>query len=86
MSLGLSDCSTHTGGYRRARARLPLEIARELARFTGRALSTHCKEPWRWRGRAVRLVDGTAVTLPDTEPNQKRFPQSRQKPGLGFPL
>lgn len=87
VSGGLSGCSTHTGGYCRARARLPLEMVRELARFTGRAVSTHCKQSWRWRGRAVRLVDGTTLTLPDTAPNQKRFPQSRsQKPGLGFPL
>ena len=43
--------------------------------------------PWLWRGRAVKLVDGTTVSMPDTEANQRAFPQSRdQKPGLGFPL
>jgi hypothetical protein len=44
-------------------------------------------ERWRWRGRPVRLVDGTTVTMPDTAANQAAFPQQRgQQPGLGFPL
>jgi hypothetical protein len=87
VSAGLSRCSTHTGGYCRARTRLPLEMVRELARYTGRRISAHAPQPWCWRGRAVRLVDGTTLTLPDTVRNQERFPQSRsQKPGLGFPL
>jgi hypothetical protein len=35
----------------------------------------------------VRLVDGTTVTLPDTQANQTAYPQqSGQKPGLGFPI
>lgn len=87
LSVGLSSSSTHTGGYCRARARLPLEMVRELARYTGQWISAHAPQPWCWRGRAVRLVDGTTLTLPDTMRNQARFPQSRsQKPGLGFPL
>jgi hypothetical protein len=87
VSSGLSSCSTHTGGYCRARARLPLEMVRELARYTGQWISAHAAQPRCWRGRAVRLVDGTTLTLPDTTRNQARFPQSRsQKPGLGFPL
>src|SRR6266566_1626548 len=33
------------------------------------------------------LIDGTTVSMPDTNTNQARFPQSRgQKPGLGFPV
>ena len=44
-------------------------------------------EPWHWRGRPVRLVDGTTVVMPDTLANQAAYPQPRsQKPGLGFPL
>jgi len=42
---------------------------------------------WQWRGRTVRLVDGTTLSMPDTPDNQLAYPQSRsQKPGLGFPL
>lgn len=80
-------CSTHTGAYCRARQRLPMEMVCSLARFTGRWVTARAPEPWRWRGRPVRLVDGTTVVLPDTPANQAEYPQPRsQKPGLGFPL
>ena len=44
-------------------------------------------EEWLWKGRHVKLIDGTTVTMPDTEENQEAFPQqSCQKEGLGFPI
>lgn len=83
----MSACSTHTGAYCRARARLPVQMVRTLARYTGRWITAHAPQPWCWRGRPVRVVDGTTVVLPDTAANQAQYPQSRsQKPGLGFPL
>lgn len=85
ITRGLPRCSTHTGAYCRARQRLPLELLSTLVRQTGRRISTQALE--RWRGRPVRLVDGTTVVLPDTPANQAAYPQPRsQKPGLGFPL
>ena len=40
----------------------------------------------RWRGRRVWLIDGTEVSMPDTEALQAAFPQSRsQAVGVGFP-
>jgi Transposase DDE domain len=84
---GLSVCSTHTGGYCRARARLPLSMLAGLAQYTGQAMTANAPLAWRWQGRPVRLVDGTTVTLPDTEANQIAYPQPHsQRPGLGFPL
>ena len=84
---GLPQCSTHTGAYCRARARVPLEMVSTLARYTAEAIAVCAPAAWGWRGRAVRLVDGTTVTLPDTPANQAAYPQSHnQKPGLGFPL
>lgn len=42
--------------------------------------------PARWRGREIKLIDGTGVSMPDTVELQAAFPQSRsQAPGLGFP-
>jgi hypothetical protein len=35
---GLPQCSTHTGAYCRARARLPLEMISALARYTGQEI------------------------------------------------
>ena len=84
---GLSRCSTHTGAYCRARQRLPLTMIRSLVHMTGQQTSARTPSAWHWRGRPVRLVDGTTVPLPDTSANQQAYPQPRsQKPGLGFPL
>ena len=42
---------------------------------------------WLWKGRHVCLVDGTTLTMPDTDANQSQFPQQQsQQPGLGFPI
>jgi hypothetical protein len=87
VAAGLGACSTHTGAYCRARTRLPVEMVCTLARYAGRWISAHALQPWCWRGRPVRLVDGTTVVMPDTPANQAQYPQPRsQKPGLGFPL
>jgi hypothetical protein len=87
LCAGLALCSTHTGGYCRARQRLPGEMVRSLCVHTARLLAGRMPRAWLWRGRPVRLVDGTTVTLPDTPANQAAYPQPRsQKPGLGFPL
>jgi hypothetical protein len=84
---GLPHCSTHTGGYCRARQRLSVELVATLARDSGRLIAGRMPPSWRWQGRPVKLVDGTTVTLPDTPQNQACFPQPRsQQPGLGFPL
>ena len=84
---GLAPSSTDTGGYCKARKRLPLDMVRTLALEAGSKITACAPRPWHWRGRAVRLVDGTTVTLPDTPANQSAYPQSHnQKPGLGFPL
>jgi hypothetical protein len=84
---GLSVQSIGTGGYCRARARLPLEMIVALTRETGRLLSAQAPRGWRWRGRCVKLADGTGISMPDTVENQARYPQPRsQAPGVGFPM
>jgi len=83
----LPRCSTRTGAYCRARQRLPTSLIASLTRHSGRHMTDHASPAWQWRGRAVRLVDGTTVSMPDTAANQARYPQPRtQQPGLGFPL
>ncbi len=84
---GLSSCSVRTGGYCRARQRLPLDVLSSLTRQTGQQLSDKARAQWQWRGRTVKLVDGTGLSMPDTQENQARYPQSSsQAPGVGFPL
>ena len=84
---GLKPMSVRTGGYCKARQRLPLEMFSRLARETGRQFNALADPRWRWRKRPVKLVDGTGISMPDTEENQARYPQpSTQAPGVGFPL
>jgi hypothetical protein len=83
---GLSPCSVRTGGYCRARQRLPLEMVSALTCETGRLLGEKALTQWLWRGRSVKLVDGTGISMPDTPENQALYPQpSTQAPGVGFP-
>jgi hypothetical protein len=87
VSLGQTPCSLNTAAYSKARSRLPLGLIERLGQETGKLLRAQQPKAWRWRGREVKLVDGTTVSMPDTADNQASFPQSRtQKPGLGFPL
>lgn len=84
---GLTPHSTNTSAYCQARARLPLDLISTLARETGTLIADGAPDWWQWRARRVRLVDGTTVTLADTEENQAKYPQLKsQKAGLGFPL
>jgi hypothetical protein len=84
---GLHVCSVRTGGYCRARQRLPLEMVHTLTRHSASLLGQQAPATWHWRGRAVKLVDGTELSMPDTIANQAVYPQpSTQAPGVGFPL
>ncbi|MDZ7768065.1 MAG: IS4 family transposase [Woeseiaceae bacterium] len=84
---GMSAVSASTGGYCIARQRLPEQMVSELVRHSGRLLGERVPEAWRWRGRTVKLVDGTTVSMPDTAENLARFPQhGKQRPGAGCSL
>lgn len=84
---GAPECSLSTGPYCKARRRLPLGLVVGLLHAIARRLEGKQPGGWRWQGRAVKLVDGTTVSMPDTPANQRAFPQNRaQQPGLGFPL
>ncbi|HWQ91875.1 MAG TPA: IS4 family transposase [Clostridia bacterium] len=76
--------SKDTGAYCVARTRLPLDT---LARLRC-AVAAHAEKAEQlWMGFRVRVVDGTAVSMPDTLKNQRAYPQSaEQKPGCGFPF
>ena len=85
----LVDCGRSaratTGGYCKARARLSEGVPRRLTRDVGRCLHRH--GDGLWRGRRVKVADGTTLSMPDTAANQRAYPQpDAQKPGLGFPI
>ena len=85
MALGEKPCSPDTSSYCEARGRLSEELFQRLVLQTGRQLHDQCPENWLWKGRQVKLVDGSTVTMPDTPENQEAYPQSKsQKPGLSL--
>jgi hypothetical protein len=87
VALERGPCSSNTGAYCRARAKLSEAAIHRLAADVADGCERQVKEKWLWRGRHVRLVDGTTVSMPDTPHNQEAYPQpSSQEEGLGFPI
>ena len=86
-NLGLPLLSTDTGGYCKARKRLPEKLFSRLFRRLGAALSGKARQEDLWCGRRVKVVDGSSSSMPDTLDNQKEYPQpSSQAAGCGFPV
>jgi len=87
LGSGRRPCSADTGAYCTARDRLPEEVCYQLARDTGRQVDEDAPRSWRWLGHRVLDVDGSTITMADTEANQAEYPQlRRQKRGCGFPI
>ena len=60
---------------------------RRLTLHVARDCEAQVPAAWRWKGRNVRVVDGTTFSMPDTAENQAEYPQSTsQAEGLGFPI
>jgi len=79
--------SADTGGYSKARKRLPFRLLEALLERSAMTLTGQVQPEQRWCGRRVKAYDGTSVLMSDTAANQKAYPQhSNQKTGCGFPL
>jgi hypothetical protein len=86
VAQGLAPCAPLTGGYGQARQRLAAALRHGLRHQSGQRLQQGVPPAWLWHGRAVKIVDGSGGSRPDTEAHQQAYPQlGSQKPGLGFP-
>jgi hypothetical protein len=84
---GQEACSTNTGAYCRARAKIPAVAVQRLAQQVACGCESEVPEEWRWLGRTVRLIDGTTLSMPATAKNLAEYPHARtQQEGLGFPI
>ena len=87
LARDLKPCNPDTSSYCEARQRLPEQLFVELVRTTGRELAQQAEDSWHWLGRAVKVVDGSTITMADTEDNQQAYPQPRtQAAGVGCPI
>ena len=83
---GLPPCSLATGGYCKARQRLPESLLPRLVRETGDGLQGRAPDGWLFHGRRVVIVDGSGVSMPDTPENQRGVPPAlRAEAGLRLP-
>jgi hypothetical protein len=87
LRLGLPPISSSTGGYCRARSRLPAQLLWRLLHRLGGALSDAAGPTQLWHGHRVAIVDTSTCSAPDTVDNQTRHPQpTNQAAGCGFPV
>jgi hypothetical protein len=78
--------SLKTSAYCNAKGRLPETPILKLVKSVGAEVETHAHGNRKVFGRAVKVVDGTSVQLPDTRSNQATYPQpDAQEPGCGQP-
>lgn len=79
--------STSTAAYCQARKRLDARFVQEVGRQVRERLAALPAPYGLWQGRAVKVLDGSSVSLADTPENQAAYPQpSSQKAGCGFPV
>jgi hypothetical protein len=84
---GLMPISSSTSAYCQARSRLSLGLIKDLAIESGEFMEKAVPSEWLWKGRHLKLIDGSTLSMPDTPENQQRWPQhDQQDEGIGFPI
>ncbi|TCK06168.1 IS4 family transposase [Marinobacterium mangrovicola] len=82
---GAKAPSLSTAAYCNARSKLQLSSLENILLHTAAQLKMHPTSKY-WLDRRVVVVDGTGLSMPDTQANQQVWPQPRnQLPGCGFP-
>jgi len=77
--------SSSTAAYCKARQKLDQTDLKSILKHTSEGVGSSA-DPDVLNERRVIVVDGTGLSMPDTEENQKKWPQYKsQKPGCGFP-
>ena len=84
---GLEIPSEDNSAYCQARKRLLPRLLQKLFIKVGNKLESKTTPEHTWCGRHVKVLDGSTVSMSDTNENQKAYPQpGSQKAGCGFPL
>ena len=87
VALGREPCANNSGGYCKARFKIPEIVIERLAIRVADGCEKKIPKHWLWKERHVKLADGTTLSMPDTPKNQEEYPQQASQPeGLGFPV
>jgi hypothetical protein len=87
VAAGRARNSADTGGFCKARRRIPEEVYGDLARQAGRRVEEQAEPSWHWHGHRVRPVDGSTLHVLDTPANLKEYPlQQNLQPGLHYSI
>ncbi len=79
--------SADSSSYAQARKRLPEAMIENIHHDIFAQLERHTPSDHLWRGHRVKAIDATSAQMPDTAPNQEKYPQpTSQAPGCGFPV
>lgn len=70
---GLPPASSDTGAYCRARKRIPIQLMQKLLTLIGSTMEKEVPKEWLWKGRHVKLVDGSSASVADTKANRREF-------------
>lgn len=85
--IGVKAPGVDTGGYVRARNKIPAKVDTDLAGHLARELETKAKEEWKPFGRPTWSIDGTTFTLPATPENLEKFEcHPNQQSDVGLPI
>jgi len=83
---GLPVANSSTSAYCQARERLDIDNLRDMHAHVATEVQRRTTTSQVTFGRPVKIIDGTGLSMPDTDANQKEWPQTKaQKPGCGFP-
>jgi hypothetical protein len=87
LALEGKTASARTAAYCKGRRRVRREDLDAVHRSLVRNVRAAYGRSRLWRGRRVKVVDGSSVSMPDTRRLQAAYPQPRAaKPGCGFPV
>lgn len=87
--VGGPKISSEDGAYCMARQRLPTEVLHRALAAAAKAAqqAAPLEESGFLQNRPRKVVDGTTVTMPDSEENRQAFPKSQATlDGIGFPM
>ncbi|MGB6220464.1 MAG: IS4 family transposase [Haloferula sp.] len=84
---GLPVPNKDTGSFSRGRGRLPLKFLTAVNSRINDHLNTRIQPEDTYQGHIIKSIDGSSMSLDDTEENQSEYPQpSSQGNGCGFPV